>query len=74
MKEKFFNELAEALEMDADQIKVEDTFREYDNYDSLTELSILAMLDSEFDVAIEMPQYNECKTVHDLLNLVTSYS
>lgn len=74
MKEKLFNALAESLEMDASQINENDKFRDYENYSSLTELSILAMLDSEFGIEIEMKEFNGYNTVADLLKLVTSKS
>jgi acyl carrier protein len=70
MKERFFAALAEALDMQVIQIKPEDNFRNYENYSSLTELSVLAMLDSEFGIEIEMSQFNNYKTVGQLLELV----
>lgn len=74
MKEKLINALAEALEMEPSQIKSEDKFRNYENYSSLTELSVLAMLDSEFGIEIEMSEFNKYITVSDLLQLTTSSS
>jgi acyl carrier protein len=74
MKEKLFTNLAEALDMDVNQIKQEDNFRDYVNYSSLSELSVLAMLDTEFGIEIEMSEYNKFKTVGDLVSLVTSHS
>jgi acyl carrier protein len=74
MKEKLTAALAEALEMDENQIKIEDKFRSYENYSSLTELSILALLDSEFGIEIEMSEFNKYLTVGDLLLLVTNRS
>jgi acyl carrier protein len=74
MKEKLFTNLAEALDMDVIQISPEDNFRDYKNYSSLGELSILAMLDTEFGIEIEMSEFNEYKTVSDLLTLVNSRS
>lgn len=74
MKEKLINALAEALEMESISIKDNDKFREYENYSSLTELSVLAMLDSEFGIEVEMKMFNEYKTVEDLLQLVISQS
>jgi acyl carrier protein len=70
MKDKLISALAEALEMDSSQIRVEDNFRDYDSYSSLTELSLLAMLDSDFGVEIEMKEFNNYKTVMDLVKLV----
>jgi len=74
MKDKLVAELAEALEMEVSQIKSADTFRDYDNYDSLTELSVLAMLDSEFGVEIEMKEFGKYLTVSDLVHLITDRS
>jgi len=74
MKEKLISALAEALEMDSDQINENDNFRDYENYTSLSELSVLAMLDSEFGIEIEMKEFNEYKTVVDLLQLISNKS
>ena len=70
MKEKLINALAEALEMDASKIKLEDKFRDYENYSSLTELSILAMMDSEFGIELEMKDFDNLTTVNDLLDYI----
>ena len=74
MKEKLIIALADALEIEANQIKLEDSFRDYDTYDSLTELSVLAMLDSDFEIEIEMKVFNKYITVEDLLSLVESHN
>ena len=70
MKEKLITALAEALEMDPQKINIEDKFRDYENYSSLTELSVLAMLDSEFNIEIEMKEFNKYLTVGELLELL----
>ncbi len=72
MKEKLINALAEALEMESAKIRIEDYFRDYEAYSSLTELSVLAMLDSEFGIEIEMKEFNNYKTVEDLIKLVSN--
>jgi len=74
MKEKLILGLAEALEMEPNKIGPNDIFRNYENYSSLTELSVIAMLDSEFGVEIEMREFNEYKTVADLLGLISERS
>jgi acyl carrier protein len=58
--------------MDTADIKPEARFRDFENYSSLTELSILAMLDSEFNIELEMKDFNKLVTVDDLVNLVSS--
>lgn len=70
MKEKLVSALAEALEMDASEINLQDCFRDYKNYSSLSELSVLAMLDSDFGIEIEMKEFNNYKTVESLIILV----
>ncbi len=72
MKEKLITALAEALEMEPGSIKEDDTFRDYEAYSSLTEISVLAMLDSDFGIEIEMKEFNNFKTVGDLIKLVSS--
>jgi acyl carrier protein len=71
MKEQLIKLLAEALEMESVAIKEDDNFRDYENYSSLSELSVLAMLDSEFGIEIEMKEFDNYLTVHDLINLVS---
>lgn len=72
MKDKLILALAEALEMDPGQINADDKFREYETYSSLTELSVLAMLDSDFGIEIEMKDFNNYKTVADLIRLIST--
>lgn len=72
MEEKVINALAEALEMELSEISIGDSFRDYENYSSLTELSVLAMLDSDFGIEIEMTEFNLHRTVGDLIKLVSS--
>ena len=72
MESKLINALADALEMDSNKIKPEDKFRDYEAYSSLTELSVLAMLDSEFGIEIEMKEFDTFKTVGDLIKLIPS--
>lgn len=74
MKEKLLTALAEALEMDITLFKETDNFRDYENYSSLTELSVLAILDTEFGIEIEMREFNKYRTIGDLLLLIKSHS
>jgi acyl carrier protein len=71
MKEKLVNALAEALEISPSQINPGDKFRDYESYSSLTELSVLAMLDTDFGIEIEMKEFNRYLTVDDLIALVS---
>jgi acyl carrier protein len=67
MKDKFIEKFREALDADGKVINLEDKFREYDEWDSLRFLSVLAMIDSEFDVIIETPEFRKIETVGGLI-------
>jgi len=71
MRSKFISLLADILEMDVNEIKLEDKFREYENWDSLSYLSVIAMIDEEFDVQIETNIFKTLISVEDLLKAVT---
>lgn len=68
--EKFIELLGEALEREG-EIKMEDNFREYDEWSSLAYLSVIAFIDGEYNVQIEENEFNQLKTVQDMYNAVT---
>lgn len=70
MEEKFTEQLKEILEMEGQEINLTDNFRDYDNWDSLANLSVIAMLDDEFGVYIETNDFRKLITVGDLLSEV----
>ena len=70
MEQKFIEQLSEIFEMEGKEVSTEDTFRDYDNWDSITNLNIIAMLDSEFGVMIESSEFNKLITVGELLEEV----
>lgn len=67
--EKFIDLLHEALERE-NEIKMEDKFRDYEEWDSLAYLSIIALLDEEYDVQIEEAEFKQLKTVQDIYDAV----
>ena len=52
------------------EINLSDNFREYEDWDSLAYLSMIAALDEEFSVEIENEKFEKLKTVQDLVNAV----
>jgi acyl carrier protein len=74
MEAKFIENLKEALEMEGKEIKWNDAFRDYEEWNSLKELSVLAMLDSEFGIELEMKDFNNLIKVGDLYEFVKSHS
>mgnify|MGYP001612710936 CR=1 FL=1 len=69
MEELFLRRFAEALER-ADDVKMEDDFRGYEEWDSLSLLVILSMVDDEYDVSINSNQFVKMKTVKDIFEFV----
>ncbi len=65
--EKFIEKFAEALERE-DEIKMEDEFRTYDEWSSIAYLSVIAMMDEEYDVQIEEAEFKKLRTVQALFD------
>ena len=74
MKDKFIQQFKEVLEIEDREISLDDIFRDYEEWDSLVLLSLIAMLDEEFEVEIEEDDFNQLKTVGGLLNEVIKRS
>ena len=73
MQDKFIEAFKEALELE-NEVNLSDQFRDYDEWDSLARLSLIAMLDDEFELQIENEQFEKLETVEDLLNAVKKAS
>jgi len=63
-------QIKEVFELEDTEVHLEDNFRDYERWDSLTNLTLIAMLDSEFGVVIESKDFNKLNTVGELLNEV----
>lgn len=68
--EKFIELFSEALERE-DEIKMEDEFRNYDEWSSIAYLSVIAMMDEEYDVQIEEADFKKLRTVQAVYDACT---
>lgn len=59
-------------EVEKGSMTAETKFRELDEWSSLTALSIIAMIDEEYDVAIKSDDIKVSNTVQDLFDIVKS--
>ena len=68
----FINELKDALEIeDEDQeITLETNLKELEEYDSLSVLSIIAMIDKNFGKQISSADFAKVTTVSSLMDLI----
>ena len=70
---EFIGHVAEQFEdTDASQITASTKFQELDEYSSLIALSLIAMIDEEYDVTIKGNDLRSAATVEDLFNTVKS--
>jgi acyl carrier protein len=66
MKQKFIDLFKETLEIEDREIAMSDIFRDYDEWDSLGLLSVIAMIDEEYDLIIESVTFQELLSVSDI--------
>ena len=70
MKERFLTAFKEALEIEDEHVNMKDVIEDFDTWDSLSRLSLIAELDEKFDVTIETKEFEKLKTVEDLYSAV----
>lgn len=72
LKEFIYNFAAQMEETDPAEITATTAFRDLDEWSSLSALSIIAMVDEEYDVTLKGDDMKAAKTVEDLYNTVQS--
>lgn len=70
---EFVDKFAEQFDdTDPSEIKAETKFKELDEWSSLVALSVIAMVDEEYDVTIKGDEIRNSVTVEDLFNAVNA--
>jgi acyl carrier protein len=68
--EKFIEKFAEAVEIDSfENLNADTEFRQLDEWSSLASLSVIAMIDEEYDRTVNGTMLRDCKTIGDLAKL-----
>ena len=71
--EEFIQLFAEQFDQtDPSEFKADTEYRELDEWSSLISLSVIAMVDEEFDVALKGKDILNTTTIEDLYNTVKS--
>lgn len=71
MSNEFLSAFKEAFELEEDfTIHIDDEFREYDTWDSLTKLSLIAAIDETFELIIEEKEFVKLISVQDLYDFI----
>lgn len=71
MEDKFIELVTEILEEDT-PVRLEDRLDSFDFWDSLAVLSLVSMIDDEYEVIIGNKELETLETVGDVLKLVNS--
>jgi len=66
MQSKFIELFKEMLEIEDRELFLTDEFRNYEEWNSLTYLSVIAMIDEEYDVVIEGAAFKNLHTLEEL--------
>lgn len=74
LKDFIENFAAQFDDTDASEIKAETVFKELGEWSSLTALSVIAMVDEEYDVKVKGDDIRNSQTVNDLFDIVKSRS
>ncbi|MCL2218658.1 MAG: acyl carrier protein [Chitinispirillia bacterium] len=70
----FIEKFAEQFDdTDASEFKANTKFRDLAEWSSMNALSIIAMVDDEYDVAIKGDDVRKSQTIEDLFNIVKGY-
>lgn len=68
MEQQFISLFKETLEACDQEINLSTKFRDLENWDSIAFLSVIAMIDEEYDVVIEGNDFQKLITIQDLIN------
>jgi acyl carrier protein len=74
MQEKFLELVKEVLEIEDREVQLKDKFKDYDEWDSLANLSLVAMLDDEFGVVIDNQKFKNMQTLQELYEEIEKLS
>lgn len=70
MENQFFEKLREVLDADDKIIALDDKFRDYEEWDSLANLSLIATIDDEYGVVIPNDEFKKIETVGELIQAI----
>lgn len=69
----FIEKFAEAVDMDMDGLTAETEFRQLEEWDSLSYLSVIAMMDEEYECQIETAEFKQLKTLGALAEYIETH-
>ena len=70
--EDFIKKLEDVFEMQSGSIKPIDNFREYSEWNSLALLSLMALLEEEYNITISRENFQKIITIEQMYNYIIS--
>ena len=71
--QEFIEKFAEAIDVEVEGLTVDTEFRKLDQYDSLAYLSVIAMLDEEYETQIENAEFKTLITLGDIVKYIEEH-
>ncbi len=69
-KTEFINQIADILEIEPLNLSGAEVLEEIGNWDSLSIISFVAMVDTELKIIVDPEKLKNAKTINDLIELV----
>lgn len=66
MESEFLDNIKDVLGIDDREISMDDEFRSFDEWSSLAFLSLIAMLEDEYDIKVDVNRFMMLETVGDV--------
>ena len=73
MKEIFLELFKETLDIEDRTLNFTDVFKEYEEWDSIANLSIIAMIDVEYEIVIENSVFKNINTLEELWDKIQEH-
>ncbi len=70
----FLIKLETVFEIESINIKMTDNFRNYESWDSIAMLTLMAMLQDEYNISISREEFEKITTINDLYFFIKTKS
>ena len=70
MEQKFLDLVIDTLEIEDRDIQLSDNFRDFQEWDSLANLSLVAILDDEFGIVIDTERFKQMTTLQEIFDAI----
>lgn len=68
--EKFIELFEEALDIDNGELNIESQFKDFDEWDSLSLLSLLAMVKENYGIVLKKDKLDQANTIAELFEII----